>query len=175
MAFLENNRLRLRALEPEDLDVLYKWENDTELWRYGSTLAPYSRFTLKEYLADSRLDIYTSRQLRLMLTLKSGNIPVGTIDLYDFDPMNRKAAVGILIDKDYRQQGLASEALNLMEEYAFGFLMLKQLYAYVPERNVVSVRLFEHCRYKRTGHLIAWIKNNDVYEDTFFMQLINNK
>lgn len=173
MQYFENNVLTLRALEPEDLDVLYKWENDTELWRYGSTLAPYSRFSLKNYLADSRLDIYTLRQLRLMITLKTDNLPLGTIDLYDFDPMNEKAAVGILIDKNYRQQGFASQSLNLIKEYTFKFLMLKQLYAYVPKKNIPSVKLFENCGYKKTGHLISWIKNNEEYEDVCFMQLIN--
>ena len=44
MKWLENDTIRLRALEPEDLDLLYAWENDTSLWEFGSTLVPYSRY-----------------------------------------------------------------------------------------------------------------------------------
>ena len=173
MKLLESDLLKLRALEPEDLDYLYKWENDTTLWRYGSSLAPYSRFSLRDYLADSRLDIFQSRQLRLMIVLKSENdLPVGTIDLYDFDPINGRAGVGILVDENYRKQGVGMEALKLIEVYVFHFLMLKQIYAYVPEQNKPSLMLFTNSGYKEAGKLISWIKNGDKYEDVYFMQLI---
>lgn len=172
MKLLEGNMIRLRALEPEDLEFLYKWENDTTLWRYGSTLAPYSRFSLRDYIADSRLDIFQSRQLRLMIVLQSENVTIGTVDLYDFDPINCRAGIGILLDAAYRHQGLGMEALKLVQEYAFKFLMLKQIYAYVPERNEPSVKLFLRSGYTETGKLVSWIKNGDLYEDVYFMQLI---
>ncbi len=172
MIYLENDIVKLRALEPEDLDILYRWENDSSLWRYGSTLAPYSRFTLREYLSDARLDIFQSRQLRLMVILKSENKCAGTIDLYDFDPMNGRAGIGILIDDNYRQRGIGAEALNLMKEYAFGFLMMKQIFAFVPEVNIPSVKLFQRCGYEISGQLRSWIKNEDQFEDVFLMQLI---
>ena len=172
MKLLEGEAIYLRALEPEDLDFLYKWENDTTLWRYGSSLAPYSRFSLRDYLADARLDIFQSRQLRLMIVSKSENLPIGTVDLYDFDPINCRAGVGILVDAEYRKQGIGMYTLKLIREYALKFLMMKQLYAYVPERNEPSVKLFTNSGYEKTGKLISWIKNGDNYEDVFFMQLI---
>lgn len=172
MKLLEGNTIRLRALEPEDLDCLYKWENDTSLWRYGSSLAPYSRFSLRDYIADARLDIFQSRQLRLMIVLKEEEKPIGTVDLYDIDPINCRAGIGILVDDDYRKQGVAMEALDIMQEYAFKFLMLKQIFAYVPERNTASVKLFTNSKYEETGKLKSWIKNGDHYEDVFFMQLV---
>ena len=172
MRLLENDAIRLRALEPEDLDMLHKWENDTRLWRYGSTLAPYSRFALRSYLNDARLDIFQTKQLRLMIVRKPEDRAVGTIDLYDFDPTNARAGVGILVDEEYRRQGLASDALHLIRDYAFRFLGLKQLYAFVPERNEPSLKLFTDCGYKSAGRLTAWIRNETNFEDVFPMQLI---
>jgi diamine N-acetyltransferase len=172
MTYLENDTLKLRALEPEDLDVLYRWENDSSLWHYGNTMAPYSRFSLKKYLSESRLDIFQSRQLRLVITLKPARIAVGTVDLYDFDPMNKRAGIGILIDKDYRRRGLALQALNLLEEYAFRFLMMKQLYAFVPEKNEASIELFKSGGFEQSGYLRDWVKNDDGFENVFFMQAI---
>jgi diamine N-acetyltransferase len=169
---LENETVLLRALEPEDLDTLYRWENDTRLWRYGNTLAPYSRLSLKAYLSDARLDIFQSRQLRLMIVLKAENAAVGAVDLYDFDPMNDRAGIGILIDEQYRRRGIATRALSLMKEYAFRFLRLKQIYAHVPERNEPSVKLFSNCGYEITGKLIAWIKNEVDFENVYLMQLV---
>ena len=62
---LSNDRVRLRALEPEDLELLYRWENDPELWEVGNTLAPYSRYILKEYIAGSDRSIYEGFQVRI--------------------------------------------------------------------------------------------------------------
>lgn len=173
MALLENETIKLRALEPEDLDALYRWENDSKLWSFGSTLAPYSRFALREYISESRQDIFQVRQLRLMIILKESDTPIGTIDLYDFDPMNLRAGVGILLDENYRQKGLGGLVLDLISDYAFKFLLLKQLYAYVPERNLPSYKLFVHSGYVKTGNLKEWVKTEKCFEDVFFMQLIN--
>ncbi len=173
MALLENDIIQLRALEPEDLDALYKWENDSDLWTYGSTLAPYSRFVLKEYISEGRQDIFQSRQLRLMIVLKENNATIGTIDLYDFDPMNLRAGIGILLDADNRGKGLGKEVLALMEKYVFGFLRLKQLYAYIPKKNEASMKLFTRCGYVQTACLSQWIKDQDGFEDVYILQLIN--
>ena len=51
--FLEDEVIRLRALEPEDLELLYRWENDSALWEFSSTLAPFSRYLLKEYIENA--------------------------------------------------------------------------------------------------------------------------
>jgi diamine N-acetyltransferase len=172
MKLFENETILLRALEPEDLDVLYKWENDSRMWRYGDTLAPYSRYALKEYLQESRMGFFHSRQLRLMIVLKEGNRIAGSIDLYDFEPTHLRASIGILIDEDYRRQGIGKQAMDLIAEYAFRFLMLKQIYAYVPEQNEPSVQLLIRCGYRIAGTLKDWIRYDGMYEDVYLMQLI---
>ena len=45
---LETDSVRLRALEPEDIDVLYKWENDTRIWKMSNTVAPFSKYVLPD-------------------------------------------------------------------------------------------------------------------------------
>ena len=95
---LSNDRVRLRALEPEDLELLYRWENDPELWEVGNTLAPYSRYILKEYIAGSDRSIYESRQLRFMIEECDTGTCVGIVDLFDFEPHPNRAACGIMLD-----------------------------------------------------------------------------
>lgn len=175
MSVLENETIRLRALEPEDLDVLYRWENDASLWHLGSTLAPYSRFSLKEYLKDSCLDLFHARQLRLMIVLRSTGESVGTIDLYDFDPMHGRAGVGVLIDNRFRRLGLARQALGLLKEYAFHFLFLKQLYAYIGANNDASLALFKQIGYEEAGLLRSWTKRDGGWEDVYLLQIINQE
>ncbi|MDR1720406.1 MAG: GNAT family N-acetyltransferase [Dysgonamonadaceae bacterium] len=175
MTFLENDNIKLRALEPEDLDVLYRWENESEWWFYGNTSVPFSKFTLREYLASADNDIYQLQQLRLMVIEKTDNLPIGTIDLYDFNPMHQRAGVGIMLDASRRGKGLGTQALTLIKEYAFNFLSMNQLYAYIPQGNTASIKLFERCGFEQTGQLRQWIKLAQGFEDACVYQLLNLK
>ena len=173
---LKNTHISLRAVEPEDLDQLYGWENSTALWDHGNTLAPYSKLVLRQYINDAlEMDIFQSRQLRLMIDLNEDNITIGTIDLYEIDAHNRRAGIGILIDETYRKKGYASQALSLMADYAFNFLYLHQLYAYISVSNIKSIGLFYKAGYKEVGILKEWIQRGDKFEDVQLSQLINNK
>lgn len=166
----------LRAVEPEDLDILYKWENSTALWVHGNTLAPYSKLVLRQYINDAlEMDIYQSKQLRLMICLSEDETTIGTIDLFDIDAHNRRAGIGILIDEAYRQKRYAMQALELMAQYAFDFLFLHQLYAYISISNVNSVSLFEKAGYKEVGILKDWVQRSDAFEDVRLLQLLNSK
>src|SRR5574339_327753 len=128
---LQGKHIQLRALEPKDLDLLYKWENNPDIWSVSGTLAPFSRFVIEQYLTISHQDLYTSKELRLMIEL-SGNganaKSIGCIDLFDFDPRNKRAGIGILIgDESERRKGYAAEAVELLIEYCFTTLDLHQV------------------------------------------------
>ena len=175
MKWLENDTIRLRALEPEDLDLLYAWENDTSLWKFGSTLVPYSRYVLKAYLEHADADIYAQKQLRLMIVLKASGETVGTVDLFDFDPRHRRAGVGILIDPAYQRKGIGKEALSLLTAYAFGLLNIHQLYVFVPVSNEPSRNLFLDSGFTSCGILKDWLHTNHGFADAYFMTLLNKK
>ena len=74
----------LRALEMEDLEFLYKIENDRSLWGVGCTNVPYSRQMLIDYIASASADIYADRQMRLIIE-DGQQKTVGMIDLVNFD------------------------------------------------------------------------------------------
>lgn len=173
--FLENNIIKLRPIEPEDLDILYKWENDTRLWIHGQTLSPYSKLALRQYITNSLdQDIYQSKQLRLMIDLKEEGKTIGTIDLYDFDTKNSRVGIGVLVDENYRNNNYAYESLELSKEYVISFLQLHQLYAHILADNISSIRLFERLGFKKTGTLKDWIALDNRYIDVEVYQFINN-
>ena len=173
MDFLSGTRLLLRAVEPEDVSFVYRWENDPSAWGDGCALAPYSRYAIRTYIEESqRQDIFQSRQLRLMIVCQNDKSVAGMVDLFDFDPYHRRAAVGIYVDTRYRKQGMASEALELLCRYAFDFFHLHQLYAHVAERNAASLRLFESSGFERCGLLSQWICRDKGYEDVVILQRI---
>ncbi len=167
---LENDTLQLRAPEPEDLELLYKWENDTDIWKYSTAISPYSKFVLKQYIADAQTDIYQSKQLRLMIVLKKTNETVGTIDLYDFDAINLRCGVGVYIDPLYRQKKLATQALSILQNYTFNYLKINQLYAIIPQNNTASLQLFQSCGFSKSGTLKQWVSTPDAYEDAIVWQ-----
>lgn len=171
--YLQNERIYLRALEPEDLGLLYKWENDPELWCVGSATEPYSRYILKEYIAYGDKSIYEKKQLRLMVCCASTKNTIGIIDLFDFDAFHLRAGVGILIDKGYQGKGYASEALSLLIDYSFQFLNINQLYAHVPSNNGVSRGLFVKNDFQYAGCLKNWLRSGDSFIDVEVYQLIS--
>jgi diamine N-acetyltransferase len=108
-----------------------------------------------------------------MIVSKENNEAVGTVDLFNFDPYHNRAEVGILVDRVHQKQGYAEQALNLLSKYVFNFLKLKQIYAHIPNRNEVSLRLFQRCNYKVSGKLTDWIKSGNDYQDVYILQLIS--
>ena len=176
MSILIGKSLRLRAPEPEDLDLLYIWENDPEIWSVSNTLTPFSRFTLKNYIESSHLDIYEAKQLRLMIDLIAPHCTIGTVDLFDFDPYNQRAGVGILIgDTTQKRKGYANEALEILINYSFSVLDFKQLYCNISSGNTNSIQLFQKLGFIQCGEKKEWLKTPEGWESELMFQLIRNK
>lgn len=161
--------IRLRAIEPEDLDLLYSIENDVRLWNVGTTNVPYSRYTLHDYIATSADDIYTDRQVRLIVENEQGQT-VGLADVTRFDPQHRRAEAGIVIMERYRQCGYGLAAVEALCDYAHRVLHLHQLYAVVASGNQAAEQLFEKARFQRLATLREWLFDGDRYIDVAVMQ-----
>ena len=166
--------LKLRALEPEDLELLYEWENNESYWAISNTISPFSKFTLKRYLENSHKSIYESGQLRLMIELLREKKTIGTVDIFDFDPFHRRAGLGILIaSEDYRRKGYATMALTGLIDYCFKTLQLHQLYCNILANNMESIELFSGLGFREAGIKKEWVKTPDGYLDEYIYQLIS--
>lgn len=174
MPLLGDDYILLRSLEPEDLDFLYSCENDTTIWKVSNTLTPYSRFVLKQYLANAQLDIYTNKQLRLIIAkTENPQNAIGAVDLFDFDPFHQRAGIGILIlQSEERNQGYATHALKLLIDYCFSHLHLHQLYANIGASNCASIQLFEKTGFAKAGTKAMWNNTGFGWEDEHIYQLI---
>lgn len=166
----------LRAPEPSDINTLYNWENDPEIWHISNTLVPFSRFDIEQYVMTAGLDIFNTRQLRLIIDLKetTKRISIGAIDLFDFDPLHKRAGVGILILKEYRGKKFASEALDIFIDYVFNTLQLHQLYCNISASNLPSQSLFKKHGFEIIGLKKDWLSTGNKWEDEYLLQLINN-
>ena len=170
MISLKGKLINLRSPEPEDLDSLYLWENDTTLWPFGSTRAPLSRHQIWQYIDNYDGDIFTQKQLRMMIVDNESGKAVGTVDIYDFDARDGHALIGIFISAEHRGKGFASEALSLINDYGRVTLGLHQLAAIVSVDNTPSIALFKLCGYKSKGCLKSWLKRGRQYTDVLIFQ-----
>ena len=164
-------QVRLRAIEPEDLDLLYRIENDRKLWNVGTSNVPYSRYTLHDYIANASDDIYVDRQVRMMIENAEGEI-VGIIDVVNFDPSNCRAEVGLIILDSFRRRGYGSSALHHIANYALDVLHLHQLFAFIDTRNEASLHLFRNMDYQESARIKDWLYDGKGYHDALMMQLV---
>lgn len=169
---LEGRTTRLRALEPGDIDLMYAWENDTAVWSASGTLAPFSRHTLERFIQEQQFDIFQTRQQRLFIETLGG-IPVGALDFFELDPINRRAGIGILIHDDaLRGKGYASDAVETACRYAREVLNLHQLWCNVGADNEASLRLFRSAGFAEIGVKRDWLWRPDGYGDEILLQKI---
>lgn len=176
MITLKGNSIYLRALEPEDLEFIYHIENDESIWEVSNTQTPYSKFLIRQYLENAHQDIYEAKQLRLAICENNSNTAMGLIDLFDFDPKNKRAGIGIVIQNEAnRGKGFGKEALSLLINYAFVHLQLHQLFANIGVENEASSSLFSTFGFEKIGVKKEWIFINNQYQDEAIYQLINTK
>ena len=99
---------------------------------------------------------------------------VGCLDLYSYDPLNHRCAVGIMVATEYRRQGYALAMLHALAHSSFltPHSSLHTLYADIAATNTASLALFQKAGYRQCGRFKDWLLVNDRYIDSIRMQLI---
>lgn len=161
--------VRLRAMEPEDLDALYRIENDRDVWDVGENNVPYSRYILHDYIANASADIYADKQVRMVVENEKGQL-VGVADVVNFCPSHARAEVSIVICREHRKKGYARAAIRQIMDYALRTLHLHQLYAVVREDNMPSLNLFSSLGFKSKMVLDDWLFDGKDYHNAVVMQ-----
>ena len=170
---LKGQNIYLRTIEPNDAQLMLKWENNPENWAVSNTLVPFSEHLILQYV-NSAQDIFETKQLRFIICVTDTDKPIGTIDLFEYDPLNQRAGLGVLIDEvSERNKGYANEALKLMIRYSWDRLNLHGLFCNIFESNEHSIKLFQKNGFVQTGIKKDWEKKKKNWENELFFQLIN--
>ncbi len=172
MSFV-SEKIYLRLPQPGDLELLHLWENDPEVWKVSEAEGRYTRAEIDEFIRNASADIFETGQLRFMIVLRDDDTPVGTIDLFGFDPQHRRAGVGILIyDHAHRAKGYASQALELVTGYSFDVLKMHQLHCDIPPENTASIALFRKHGFEPIGLKKEWTLVQGQWQDQLMFQLL---
>ncbi len=170
MENINNSIIKLRELEPKDINFLYNTENNISLWEVSNTTKPFSKHILEKYINNSYKDIFSTKQVRFVIeNIKSEKI-VGLIDLFDYDPIHLRAGIGIIINKKDRRNNYAIDAIELIKYYSHNILRLNQIYCNISSDNKASISLFEKANFKLSGTKKQWINTADGFKDVLFYQ-----
>ena len=172
MKTLENSVIRLRSLEPDDLNFLYQTENTVELWESSNTLKPFSKYTLQKYIESAHIDIYTAKQVRFIIETSKEKKNVGLIDLFDYDPIHMRAGIGIYIINNEQRKKYAENALVVLIDYCKNIIRLNQIFCDISSDNIASIKLFKKIGFRLSGKKMQWLNTADGFKDVLFYQLI---
>jgi diamine N-acetyltransferase len=175
MTMMTGKKVILRALEPADANILYRWENDMSVWHLSSTIVPLSLYSIEQYIINSA-DLYAHRQIRFMIEGAGKSIEheiIGAIDLFEFEPVHMRAGIGILVEDRFRGQGYASEALEMLVDYAFNTLNLHQVFCNISPDNLESLNLFKSKGFILVGTKKEWNRTQNNWSDECMYQLLN--
>lgn len=173
---MTDNELRLRATEPEDLEVMYEIENNPAVWEVSCTTVPYSRFMLRQYLEQATGDIFTDKQVRLMVERTTDGQVLGCVDLTNYEPLHGRAEIGMIIKAAHQGKGIGRKALKMLCTYASRHLHLHQLVAYIPADNEASLQMFRSEGFTRHLPLKDWLSTADgTYKDAVLVQCLLDK
>mgnify|MGYP001483599327 FL=1 len=162
---LDNLILRTPLLS--DFDDLLSWENDLKNNQYTDLPVFYTPSQIEDFL-NSDHDLLLQNQIRYIIELNSS--AVGCIDLYDYDVVNSRAGVGIYVDINFRNKGIASKSLELLKSISMEKYLIYNLYADIMSGNKASIKIFEKANFIKNGIKSNWIRTESSFEDVLFYQ-----
>lgn len=156
MAVHSFDKIKLRSFEKSDADVLYQWENDSTAWDNNGIYNPISKYHIEDFIINNSAYLRNNTDMTLAIELTENSILIGYIQILEYDAINRRAFVGIFIQKDYRNTGYGTTALNGIIEYAFRRWNIRMLLSKVLSNNEASKRLFEKCGFENIASIPQW-------------------
>lgn len=160
----------IRAIEEKDLPVLHAWANDPEIWpNLGGWHFPSSFGSMQQWFTGLKNDALNQRFA--VQALDSGEL-IGTTNLVSIDWKNNHAFHGIMLGKEYRGKGYATDVVMAMARYAFDELHFARLDTDIIEYNQPSLTLYlERCGWKEEGRMRNWYFRQGRYWDKIVIGL----
>ncbi len=148
----EGEKVSLGVLMRDDLRKLWMWYNNRDIRRF--LLKPWEVYTYEDEMEwYERLRRNREHEKAFGIVENSTGRLVGVIGLTRIDPFEGHAEVGYYISKEDWGKGYGEEALSLVLRYAFEWMNLRKLYAFVLEPNSASIKVLEKNGFRQTGRL----------------------
>lgn len=169
---IQGNKIRLRALERDDLPHFVRWINDPEVRRFMNMRYPLS-MTEEEKWWEGHLE----RENDFIFAIEAQDgVYIGNIGLHSIQRENRKAMLGIIIgDRAYWGQGYGTDAIRALLGWAFDYLNLNRVYLTVYAYNRRAIRCYEKCGFRYEGAMRQARYSDGQYHDEWMMGILREE
>jgi RimJ/RimL family protein N-acetyltransferase len=166
--YWENDKVRLRALEPEDAELFFRWNMDSErARRLDFVWPPQSLASVQKWVEEqSHKQLEDDRYNWLIET--PGGTPVGSIATHHCDPRTGTFSYGVDVAVEYQRQGYAAAAIPIVLKYYFEELRYQKVTVPVHSYNQASVRLHQKLGLQEEGRLRRMGYTNGEYFDVLW-------
>jgi RimJ/RimL family protein N-acetyltransferase len=168
-------KVRLRAIEREDLPRFVEWFSDPDVRRYLDMYLPFSLAQEERWF--EQLQERMEKQRLVMLTIEtSAGTHIGNISLFDINWKDRHAELGITIgEKDHWGQGYGSDSIRTMLRLAFREMNLHRVFLRVHADNTRGIRCYQKVGFQKEGTLRESVFREGVYHDMFVMSILKSE
>lgn len=164
--------VRLRAAEPEDWELLWRWNQDSELLRHLEHIhPPQSRAAVRRWLEETATRQPKDDEFGATIETLAGE-PVGGLGTHHCDPANGTFSYGLSIAPEHRRRGYARAALGLVLRYLFEERRYRKAWVHVYSFNEASLRMHEGMGFQREGRLRQMVFTQGRYHDVVVMGLL---
>ena len=176
MSIIYGERIRLRAVEREDVKKFHEWVNDPEVTRGLELYLPLSMADEENWFNGIAKREMSEKPFGIEIKKgKAWNL-IGNCGFHNVDAKNRNAEVGIMIgDKTEWNKGYGTEAMILLQRHGFETLNLNRVYLRVYADNVRAVRSYEHAGFILEGRLREANYKHGKYEDVLLMGVLRSE
>jgi methionyl-tRNA formyltransferase len=167
-------RVRLRALRREDSPLLYEWINQRELVILNAPYHPVSEVDHESWL-ESMLQKRSDLVIFVIEDIASGQA-IGSSQLRNINWRHRNAELQIRIgDQRFQNQGLGSEAVQLLCRFGFDDLNMHRIYLSVFKNNERAIGAYRKCGFVEEGVMREAAFIDGQWLDVTMMGLLNDQ
>lgn len=176
MPIIIGERIILREYRKEDLPYMRKWVNNPEITQYLSHIFLYPHtISATESFLNSIID-GSSGIKGFIIAHKENEEYIGQIDLINIDWVNRIGTLGIVIGNTEKlSKGYGTEAIKLIQEFAFNRLNLHKLDLEVRAYNDRAIKCYKKCGFVEEGRFRENYFIDGKYTDTLFMGILKSE
>lgn len=160
-----SERIRLRAIEPEDAIHFHHWNSDPERARHLDFLwPPTSLESVRRWTTEMAQRRFTGEDYHWVIE-NDARTPVGSISTHHVEPRHGTFHLAFDVARDHRRRGYASAAIGLVVRWYFDELRYQKAVAVVYSTNVASLALHDRLGFVREGCLRRMVYQNGAYHD----------
>lgn len=176
MSIIYGERIRLRAVERDDLKKYHEWLNDPEVTRGLALYLPLSMVDEENWFDAMTKRDPNEKPFAIEIKKRKTWKLIGNCGFHNIEAQNRCGEVGIVIgDKTEWNKGYGAEAMTLLQRHGFETLNLNRVYLRVYADNVRAVRAYEHAGFVLEGRLRQAHYKYGKYEDVLLMGVLRSE